>query len=99
MIFENSKVYDILKYIALVVLPPLEAFIIGIGEVWGIAVMAKVGATVALLATLLGAILLKSAELFSKHLEVVNNNDTDENQILMAESMLEEDEQQMVKGE
>lgn len=66
MIFKDSKMYDTLKYIALVVLPPLEAFIIGIGEVWSIPIMAKVGATVALLATFLGALLVNSSKVFKK---------------------------------
>lgn len=66
MIFKDSKVYDTLKYIALVVLPPLEAFIIGLGEVWGIPIMAKVGASVALLATFLGALVVKSSKLYKR---------------------------------
>lgn len=66
MIFKNPKVYDTLKCIALVVLPPLEVFIIGFGEIWGIPIMAKVGATVALLASFLGALIARSSKLYKK---------------------------------
>lgn len=100
MTFRNNQIYDILKTLALVVLPPLEALVIGLGEVWGIPVMAKVGATIALFATFLGAVLINASKAFHQEQEkILSQNDTGENQLLMAEAMLEEDEAQMVKGE
>ena len=36
MIFEENKTYDILKYIALVVLPALAALILGVAKIWGL---------------------------------------------------------------
>lgn len=80
MIFKDSKLYDFLKTLALVVLPPLEAFVIGLGEVWGIPSMAKVGATIALFATFLGAILVNSSKVFQRatSIQTTFNDETSE---------------------
>ena len=53
----SNKIYNILKYVALIVLPALATLLLGLGELWGIAIMPKIAGTVTLLATFLGAIL------------------------------------------
>lgn len=53
----SNKVYNILKYVALIVLPALATLLLGLGELWGIAIMPKIAGTVTLLATFLGTIL------------------------------------------
>lgn len=55
MILEN-KTYDILKKIALI-LAPLCTFIATLGEIWGLPYALEIGATLAALDTMLGAIL------------------------------------------
>lgn len=58
MIFKNSKIYDILKWIASVVLPALSALYLGLSEIWGLPYGKEISATimllVAFLCTLLG---------------------------------------------
>lgn len=53
----NNKVYDVLKYICLVALPAVEAFIIGLFTLWGFPYGDLIAGTIALVATLLGALL------------------------------------------
>lgn len=58
MIFANDKIYDILKWIATVVLPALSTLILAIGQIWDLTVYTvPIGATVAAIAAFLGAIL------------------------------------------
>jgi len=57
MIF-NNKTYDVLKWIATVVLPALASFVLVLGQIWGWTdLTVPIGATVAALATFLGALL------------------------------------------
>ena len=57
MIF-NNKVYDILKWVASVAMPALATLILAIGQIWNVSsVTVPIGATVAALATFLGALL------------------------------------------
>lgn len=68
----NNKVYDVLKFIALVVLPALATLIIGVFEIWGLPYGAQIGATITAVATFLGAILSVSSAKY--HAENKNNN-------------------------
>ena len=57
----SNRAYDILKFIALVVLPALATLIIGVFEIWGLPYGAQIGATITAVATFLGAILSVSS--------------------------------------
>lgn len=66
----NDKVYDILKWIAIVCLPALSTFIVVIGKIWGwgdVALM--IAQTVTAIATLLGALLGISTIQYKKESE------------------------------
>ena len=57
MIF-NDKVYNVLKWVATVCLPALASLTLVIGQIWGFTdITVPVGATIAAVATFLGAIL------------------------------------------
>lgn len=47
MIFKNSKVYDVLKWIASVGLPALTAFWLALGQIWELPYTNQIGATLA----------------------------------------------------
>lgn len=47
MIFKNSKVYDILKWIASVGLPALTALWLALGQIWSLPYTNQIGATLA----------------------------------------------------
>lgn len=53
----SNKVYDILKDIALYVLPALATFILTLGGIWGIPYSEAIAATITAIDTFLGAIL------------------------------------------
>jgi len=62
----TNRWYNILKYVALIVLPALATLLLGLGELWGIEIMPKIAGTVTLLATFLGAILQVSTAKYWK---------------------------------
>ena len=53
----NNKVYDVLKWIALVGLPALTALWLTLANIWGFPYAEAVGATMAAVTTFLGAVL------------------------------------------
>ena len=54
----NDKVYDVLKWIAIVALPALSTFIVVLGKIWGWGDIAPmVAQTITAVAVLLGALL------------------------------------------
>lgn len=53
----NNKIYDVLKWIALVVLPALTALWLTLANIWGFPYAEAIGATMAAVTTFLGAVL------------------------------------------
>ena len=53
----NNKVYDVLKWIALVGLPALNALWLTLANIWGFPYAEAIGATMAAVTTFLGAVL------------------------------------------
>lgn len=53
----SNRTYDVLKWIACIVLPAVVTFVAAIGEIWGIPYTPQVAATIAAVDTLLGACL------------------------------------------
>lgn len=53
-IFKDSKVYDILKWLASPGLPALAVFLIGASKLWNLPILALVGGTVSLIAAMFG---------------------------------------------
>lgn len=62
----SNKVYNVLKYIALIALPAVVTLLIGIGDVWGLSWMPKVAMTVSLITSFLGALLQVSSTKYWK---------------------------------
>ena len=65
----NNKLYDILKWIALVVLPALASLYIGLGQFWNIPYPEQISGTIMLVDTFLGAILGISSIQYAKSLK------------------------------
>jgi len=63
----SNKTYDILKWVATVVLPALATLTLTIGQIWGWSDWTvPIGATIAAVATFLGAVLGVSSIAYSK---------------------------------
>jgi len=52
-----DKLYDVLKWVAIIVMPSLATFIVGLGGIWSIPYAGQLAATVTALGVLLGALL------------------------------------------
>jgi hypothetical protein len=68
MIF-NSKVYDALKWIALVALPATTTLWLALASIWGWPYAEAIGATLAAITAFLGALLGVSSVQYAKKLE------------------------------
>lgn len=60
----GNKTYDVLKYIALVVLPAIGALYFGLAGIWDLPKVNEVLGTIAVLDTVLGLILKKSNDVY-----------------------------------
>ena len=61
----NSKVYDVMKYITMVVLPALTTLWLAVGSIWHLPYVEPIGATLSAITVFLGAILGISTSLYN----------------------------------
>lgn len=66
----SNKVYDILKYIALIAIPAIAVFVALLGETWNIPYVAQIVATINGIGVLLGALLQVSNSNYKKINEI-----------------------------
>ena len=69
----SSKVYDVLKYIALIVLPALATLYAVLAEIWTLPFPQAIPATIMAVDTFLGALLKLSSDKYYK--DIVNELD------------------------
>lgn len=75
----SNKVYDILKFIAQIVLPAIATFYITIAGIWNLPLGDEISRTVMAVDTLLGAILMISTAGYNKaQVSVVTEEDKTE---------------------
>lgn len=65
----NSKLYDILKWVAILLLPALSTFINVFGKIWGFPICDPISQTITALAVCLGTILGISSIQYKKDKE------------------------------
>lgn len=58
----NSKLYDVLKWMALVLLPAVSALYFGLGQIWNFPAVEQVVGSVTVVDTFLGLLLNKSSK-------------------------------------
>ena len=66
----NNKVYDILKWIAMIVLPALATLYLGLSNVWNLPYGEEISATITLINTFLGAVLMISNTQYQKKVDL-----------------------------
>lgn len=71
----SNKTYDILKDIALYVMPALATLILTLGGIWGIPYAEAIATTITALDTFLGAILKISSNNYAKEQETGAENE------------------------
>lgn len=69
----SNKVYDILKYIALIGIPAIVVFINTLGKIWGFPNIDAISGTISAVGVLLGALLQLSSYNYSKKQEEKND--------------------------
>lgn len=62
----SNKVYDILKWVVMIVLPAISAFYVALASVWGWPYAEQVAMTIAAVTALLGALLGISTANYNK---------------------------------
>jgi len=61
-----DKLYDVLKWVAIIVMPALATFIVGLGGIWSLPYAGQAAATVTAIGVLLGALLGLSSVAYGK---------------------------------
>ena len=61
-----NKVYDILKYLTIIVLPAIGALYTGLAQIWELPYAAQIPATITVICTFLGAILCISTAQYNQ---------------------------------
>ena len=69
----NNKVYDVLKWIAMIVLPALATLYLGLSNVWGLPYGEEVSTTITLINTFLGTVLMISTNQYNKRVDTNEN--------------------------
>lgn len=62
----SNKVYDVLKYIALIFLPALGTLYFGLAQIWGLPYGEQMVGTITVIDTFLGALLGISTKMYNK---------------------------------
>ena len=62
----SNKVYDVLKFIAQIVLPAIATLYVTLAGIWGLPFSEQIGGTVMAIDTFLGAILMLSSKNYNK---------------------------------
>lgn len=62
----SNKVYNVLKWVAMIVLPALATFYLGLSNVWGLPFGEEISTTITLVDTFLGAALMISTSQYNK---------------------------------
>ena len=73
MIFKNSKTYDVLKYIALIVLPAVATLYFALSSIWGLPYGEQIVGTITAIDTFLGALLQISNNKYNEIVEEFEN--------------------------
>jgi hypothetical protein len=69
----NNKVYNFLKWIAMIVLPALATLYLGLSNVWGLPYGEEVSTTITLINTFLGTVLMISTNQYNKRVDANEN--------------------------
>lgn len=62
----SNRIYDILKWVTMIVLPALATAYVGLASIWGWAYASEVAKTTSVICTLLGALLGISTAQYNK---------------------------------
>lgn len=93
----SNRLYDILKWVALVALPAIQAFWLTIGKVWGFPYLTEIGTTIAAIGLLIAALIGVSSNNYYNDVDEEDEDDDedyDEDQTDLLEKALAEYEEE-----
>lgn len=93
----SNRLYDILKWVALVALPAIQAFWLTIGKVWGFPYLTEIGTTIAAIGLLIAALIGVSSNNYYNDVDEEDEDDDedyDEDQSELLEKALAEYEEE-----
>ena len=70
----SNKIYNVLKWIAMIVLPALATLYLGLSNVWGLPYGEEVSTTITLVNTFLGTVLMISTNQYNKRVDTNENS-------------------------
>lgn len=70
----SNKVYNVLKWIAMIVLPATATLYLGLSQIWGFPYGEEVSSTITLVDTFLGTVLMISTANYNKKVSNDNEN-------------------------
>ena len=70
----SSKVYDVLKFIAVIVLPATGALYFGLSEIWGLPYGEQIVGTITVIDTFLGSVLMIDSAKYNKNVKAAQAN-------------------------
>ena len=70
----SSKVYDVLKFITVIVLPATGALYFGLSEIWGLPYGEQIVGTITAIDTFLGAVLMIDSAKYNKNVKAAQAN-------------------------
>lgn len=70
----SSKVYDVLKFIAVIVLPATGALYFALSEIWGLPYGEQIVGTITAIDTFLGTVLMIDSAKYKKNVEAAQAN-------------------------
>lgn len=73
----NSKVYDVLKFIATIVLPATGTLYFALASIWGLPYGEQIVGTITAVDTFLGAVLMIDSAAYKKNVDAAQANLTD----------------------
>ena len=76
----SNKVYDILKFVAQIVLPALATLYLALSAIWGLPYGEAIAGTIMAIDTFLGTILGVSTKKYNKRIEDGKENTPDESE-------------------
>lgn len=62
----SNNLYNVLKYLALIAIPAIEALWLGLSSIWGLPYGTEIGATVALVGVFIGALIGVSTKIYNE---------------------------------
>ena len=77
----SNVIYDVLKWIAIIVLPALSTLITSVFPLWGLPYGSEIAQTITAVATFLGAILVVSNANYNKRVKETNTLFRDSNNV------------------